>query len=369
MKIFNCILALLLASYAHGQTVPLVVDHTKEIVFGQSGGFTGHFQYYAIAIRDAILACFDHINKAGGIDGKKLRLISLDDESIAQKTKHNIEMLYNKHGVTMFIGVMGTRGILSVLPLIKEKKIAMYFPWGSSDALSDPNLTNIINGSGLLNPQIDKIIDHIINTMKTASIAIFHADDDLSTAATEYAKKELAKVHAEPLAVATYNRFTMNIAKPADALMATDPRTIICIATSMPTVKLINNFFQNGFFGTTFLGIDSTFLVKDILRDQGSSIHYASAVPDPITSNIELAQNYRAQLAQYMKDPDYSILSFAYFTSATIMCHALKNSRKPLNNESIIAYLQSLKNTEIQGFPINFDPTNRYIFGNKVWLI
>ena len=91
----------------------LTVDHKTEIVFGQSGSFTGHFAFYGEAIKSAILACFNAVNDAGGIGGKKLRLVSLDDHGDAELTKKNIGLLYQKHGITQFLGVMGTRGVLS----------------------------------------------------------------------------------------------------------------------------------------------------------------------------------------------------------------------------------------------------------------
>jgi len=150
---------------SNAQTTPIIVDHAQEIVFGQSGSFSGHFKYYGISIRDAILAYFEHVNQNGGIQGKKLRLISLDDAGDSEKTKENIELLYHKHGVTMFFGVMGTRGIISLLPLIKEKKIAMYFPWGGDETLRDPSLTNIINGLGLLEPQVQILAQYVSNTL------------------------------------------------------------------------------------------------------------------------------------------------------------------------------------------------------------
>jgi branched-chain amino acid transport system substrate-binding protein len=353
----------------YAQHPAISVDHSQEIVFGQSAGFTGHFSYYATTIKHAIMTCFEHINKKGGINGKKLRLISLDDQSDADITKQNIEMLYTKHGVTMFIGVMGTRGVLATLPLIQEKKIGMYFPWASSKELRNSSLTNIINGFGLLEPQLDFIIHHLVKELNITNIAIFNADDTLSKNAAEYAKKKIASLSTEQVTSASYNRFTMNISKPCVTLFDIDPRAIISIATSVPTVKLINYFFNKGSFGTMFYGIDSTFLVKDILHTQGSYFHYTSSVPDPLTSDIVIAQEYRANMSFNTADPDYSILSFSYYIAANLICQALEHAHNGISNATIIQYLESLKKTSFKGFPVNFDTTNRYLFGNTVWLI
>jgi len=364
-------LAYLLVSVFAGcsghQSNAITVDHDHEIVFGQSGSFSGHFKYYGITIRDAINAYFDQVNKAGGIRGKKLRLISLDDQGDAEQTKKNIDELYTKYGIDKFIGVMGTRGILLELPLIKSKKIAFFFTWGSDQQLRDQKLNNIINGFGLLNPQVDLLREYVVNTLSFKNIGIFHADDALSVDAANYLVKKLELNGITPT-VARYNRFTMNIESAATNLLKKDPRAVICIGTSMPTVKLINAFFENGFFGTQFLGIDSTFLVPELLRYKGASFKFVSAVPDPLKSSLPIAQEYRAAFSSYLDSTDYSTLSFSYFISTAIVCKALEQTTL-FSNEAIIKEIESFKSTTISGFPIAFDASNRYVFGEKLWLI
>lgn len=346
------------------------LDHNKEIIFGMSGSFSGHFSFYGDSIRNAILACFNSINKTGGIHGKKLRLISLDDHGSAEKTKINVLSMYEKQHIRMFIGVMGTRGILSLLPLIKDKKIALFFPWGNDKKLCDSSLSHIINGFGLMEPQLETIVDHIEQNHSLSQIAIFHADDDLSTHAAKNLTHMLSTRNVQPCAVEHYNRFTMDIFSPANRLINADPRIVICIGTNMPIVKCINRFFECGHFGTRFFGIDSTFLVPDILQQKGAFFHYTSTVPNPITSTIPLAQEYRQNLADYFPQENPSALSFAYYVATTIIVRALQQIHdNQLSPEAIIKNIELMKNYTIKGFSITFDETNRYALGKNVWLI
>jgi ABC-type branched-subunit amino acid transport system substrate-binding protein len=63
----------------------------NEIVFGQSAALSGHLGIYGDFIKNAINASFNRINETGGINGKKLKLISLDDAGDPVQTKHNIK--------------------------------------------------------------------------------------------------------------------------------------------------------------------------------------------------------------------------------------------------------------------------------------
>ncbi len=343
--------------------------NNTEIVFGMSGSLSGHFSFYGNTIKGAIDACFAQANDSGGIQGKKLRLICHDDHGDAQSTQNNIKKLHEKDGIDMFVGVMGTRGILSLLPLIREQKIALFFPWGGDVALKDPNLTHIINGLGWLEPQLEVLSSHLVTTLRFKKVAIFHADDDFSSNAASALAQRLKDAGTTPLHVEQYNRFTMDIHTPAHQLMKVDPKLVICLSTSSPAVKLINYFFERGHFGTQFLGIDSTFLVPEILKNKGASFHFSSSVPNPQTTDIPLAAAYKQALAQFTPDAEPSVLSFAYYISATILVRALKNISGEITKEKIIQAIEAMRTFDLDGFSINFNPNNRHIFGHKTWII
>lgn len=335
--------------------------------FGFSGSLSGHFGSYGTMISRGIQAAFK--GHACTIQKSKVHaeLTCMDDRGDAALTKKNILSMH-KNGIKSFIGVMGSRGVLSVLPLIEKQHIAMFFPWGSDSKFQNPKLTNIINAQGLMNPQIDHLVHTIVEEKKLDNIAIFHADDNFSTAATNYCTEQLTKYGAAPLLVTHYNRYTLDLSKSLTALCSTDPRIIICISSSMPAVKIINLLFRKGFYGCSFYGIDSTFLVPSILATKGAPFSYSSSVPNPADSPIPLAKAYRQDLAQFYPDETPSILSFAYYICGRLILESINNqqSADPL---AILSALELMKDYDFYGFPINFNAKNRYLFGQQTWLL
>jgi len=341
----------------------------SEVVFGMTGSLTGHFGFYGKTIRNAIIACFNRANENSSIHGKKLHLVSMDDYGDSNQTKKNIEEMHERHSIDMFLGVMGTRGILSIFPMIQDKKIAMLFPWGGHEQFRNPQISHIINGFGYMSSQIDAIVAHLREQHSLKHTAIFHADDSFSTQAANDLAKKLKNNGTQTIAIEQYNRFTMNLYPPADRLIATDPRTVICICTSMPAVKLINYFFEKGHYGTRFIGIDSTFLVPSILKTKGAPFTYTSTVPDPTVSSITLAKEYRNDLEKYFPDDEPSILSFAYYVAASIIVRAIQNIDDKITKERIIETIEQMKNEDLKGYFISFDASDRYAFGKQIWII
>ncbi len=346
----------------------IIPPKSNEIVFGQSAFLSGHLGLYGNTIKNGIETYFSFINEKGGVNGKKLRLICLDDQGKPEKSLKNIKKL-QKLGVTMFLGCTGTRSILAALPLIKNGDIAMLFPWAGHEKFRNKNLNNIINGLGFLKPQLEALVQELLNKRQITRIALFHADDNFSTEAAQELTKLLKERNISVLKTAAYNRYTVDIKRTAQELVEVDPKVVVCLGTSIPTVRLINNFFEKGYYGTSFIGIDSTLFVNRILKARGIPFTFTSSVPDPLHSTLPLVKEYRSSIDRYCPTETYNILSLAYYLSAAIIAHAIKDCGNNITQESIIDNIEKMKNTSIGGYKITFDANDRHVFGKDIEII
>lgn len=360
----------LITNHAKFQETPkIVVDHTKEIVFGQSAFLSqGSLQLYGELIRNAINARFKRINKNGGIQKKQLRLVSLDDGGEPNKTAENIELM-RKQKIDMFLGNMGTRSLLEVLPLIQQKQIAVLFPWGGDSELRKSNLTHLVNGLGWIEPQIESLVQYTIKTLRLTKIAIFHDDGNFGIQNKNMLIEELAKYKIKPVTTASYNRFTMDIERPSQKLIQTDPKVVICSATSMPTVKLINNFFEKGHYGTKFVGIDSTMFVGTILQRKGAIFHYASPMPNPLTSDKQIVKEFREDMKEHFPTDPPNVLSLSYYIHAAIVVDALQQIDGPITKEKLLAQIAAMKNYDLGGFLVDFNNNTRHAYPHTISIL
>jgi len=308
------------------QTLTVTGENKKksDIIFGQSAFLSqGSLQLYGEFIQNSINARFNRINKQGGIKGRNLRLVSMDDGGEPDKTEENVFFMKEKN-VDMFFGNMGTRSVFKILPMTEKKDVAVFFPWGGADQLRQPNLSHLVNGLGLIEPQIKALVKHATKTLRLKKIAIFHDDGSFGISNKNMTIEELKKAGIEPKAIASYNRFTMDIDRPAKKLIKADPKIVICLATSMPTVKLINKFLELGHYGTKFIGIDSTMLVGDILKRKGVPFSYASPMPDPKKSKLKIVEEFREDMKKYFPNDPINILSLSYYIHTAIIEDGLK---------------------------------------------
>ena len=366
--IFFLVFMLLCINSVDAEESKIKFDPNKDIVLGQSAFLSGANQLYGKLIRNAINSRFKRANEQKEIEGKTIQLMSLDDRGEPDLTAKNIKKM-REYNIDMFLGNMGTRGVFKVLPQIKNKEIAMLFPWGGSEQLRQSNLTNLVNGLGLISPQITALVQYALTNLRLKKIALFYDDSTFGKENVQKTIVELKKYNVEPIATESYNRFTMDIKTPAFKLIQADPKLVICLCTSMPAVKLVNYFFEEGHYGTKFIGIDSTMFADTILEWKGGDLPFASPVPNPKKSKLQIAKQFRTDIKRYAPQDPINILSFSYYIHASIVIEALKKITGPINKEAVLREIEKMKNYDLGGFVVDFDPQTRHAYKHIISIV
>ena len=101
---------------ASGLTLPLTaMAQTGDIVLGQSAPLSGSFAGQGTAYRDGALLFFNQINASGGINGRKIQLITLDDGYKAETAAENAKKLIEQENVLALFNFMFTRKSLVII--------------------------------------------------------------------------------------------------------------------------------------------------------------------------------------------------------------------------------------------------------------
>ena len=109
--------ALVIAALAHPAPVRAETGVTSDaIVFGQSACFTGPNRNLGLYYRAGILSAFEERNRAGGINGRTLRLLSLDDGYEPEQAAANAERFAAENDVFTVIGGVGTPTAKRIAP-------------------------------------------------------------------------------------------------------------------------------------------------------------------------------------------------------------------------------------------------------------
>jgi ABC-type branched-subunit amino acid transport system substrate-binding protein len=127
------------------QTPPTQARAGKEILLGQSAPLSGRSRQIGLDYRDGALAWFAEVNRRGGIHGRRIRLISLDDNYEPQLTVRNTKQLINQDRVFALFGYVGTPTVKAILPLVEQAHIPLVAPLTGATVLRQPFRPLVIN--------------------------------------------------------------------------------------------------------------------------------------------------------------------------------------------------------------------------------
>ena len=94
---------------------------STSIKLGQSLPLSGPLAELGSEYRDGALAYFNWVNSKGGVHGRNIELVTLDDAYVVEKTMANGRQLIDKEGVLAFFGMFGSANYSALMELVNER--------------------------------------------------------------------------------------------------------------------------------------------------------------------------------------------------------------------------------------------------------
>ena len=191
-----------------------------------------------------ILAGLGRANRSGGVNGRKLRLIALDDGYEPARTALNMRQLIEKEHVLALIGNVGTPTAIVAVPLANEQKTLLFAPFAGGPILrNDPPDRYVINFRAGYAEETAAMIDALIDIggLKPEEIAFFTQKENSGFAMGVTALQRHGLKDPRAILHTVYERNTLAVeGAVADLLTAEKPpRAVMVFATYGACAKFI----------------------------------------------------------------------------------------------------------------------------------
>ena len=148
-----------------------------EIKIGNIAPYTGPFSEYGAEPR-AQAAYFQMINDRGGINGRKIDFVSVDDGSDQRKSLRLAQQLVEQDGALLLFSTFGESGNLAIRAYANEKKVPQLFVQSSSSLFDDPaHFPWTMGFLASYRTEMQAYAKYILRTQPEAKIAVLYADD------------------------------------------------------------------------------------------------------------------------------------------------------------------------------------------------
>ena len=352
------------------------LDPKEAIVLGMSTALSGPAADLGKNMQEGVLAGFERANRRGGVNGRRLKLLTLDDGYEPSRTAPNMRRLIQKEKVLAVIGNVGTPTAIAAIPIANQQKTLMFAPYTGAGVLrKNPPDRFVINYRASYEEETAAMIDALIKIAKLqpTEIAFFTQRDTYGDAGYIGGITALKRHGLEDEHTVMHVRYERNTLAVENALanvlfLRAPPRAVIMVGAYAPCAKFIKLAQEAGldalYLNVSFVG--SAPLAR-ALGEKARSVIVTQVVPHPIESSLPIVKDYRADLKALGSSGTPTFGSLEGYIAARIFTYALKNIKVQPTRESIVEALEGLGDFEIGlNEPLHLSPQEHQA-SHRIW--
>ena len=357
-KVLAASVVAILASAASGEAkeeiyaVPGV--YSDRIVFGQSAALSGPASELGKGMQVGILSAFKEVNDRGGVNGRRLELLSLDDAYEPEAAIVNTQRLIGE-GIFALIGAVGTPTSQSAVPVAEAHDVPYIAPMTGAEYLRDSARRTVINLRASYYQETEEMIERLTIDLGINRIAILYQDDSFGRAGLQGVLLALERRGLSATGTGIFPRNTVAVKTALLDLRTTKPEAVIIIGPYKPTatfIKWARHLGMNSIFMTlSFVGSNA---LANELGDQGSGVLVTQVVPFPPGNTMPASASYRAALKAYDPVAKPGFISFEGYLAGRLAIYVVDHCGKQVDRNCIDTVLRTGNNINLDGFTLRY---------------
>jgi ABC-type branched-subunit amino acid transport system substrate-binding protein len=338
-----CFLAACSTTLAQG--TPGVTE--KEILIGSCSALEGPSHFLGTETVNGAKAYFSMINDAGGVDGRKLRLISYDDSYDPAKTEACFNKLMDQKVFALGFFV-GTPTAVKYVPMAETNKIPLVGLFTGAQTLYVPMRHWVVNVRASYFDETREQIDGLWEKLHYRKIGVIYPEDAFGAAVLEGVKAALKAHGAEPIAVGSYQRQTAQVGGAVDTVKAANPEAVVVVGPSNTVAPILRLSHAKGwkplFLTVSFVGTDE--LISEAAAD-AEGVVITQVVPPYYLTDLKTVALFRRSLSKYIPSAQPNFVSLEGFVDAMVLVEGLKKAGKELTREGLIRGIESIHELDL----------------------
>jgi ABC-type branched-subunit amino acid transport system substrate-binding protein len=328
----------------------------KEIIIGQTAGFTGSLAGIVAELTQGAKLYLDWVNETGGVNGRKITLVSLDDGSVDPKRAgENARQLLAEKSPLAFFLTRATPLTEAVVAVAKETGVPVIAPSTGAMLFHTPVNPLVFNVRAKYQTEVEQAVEYL-NTVGINQIAIIYVNDSFGKDGLEGFNRKMNQLKLKPAAVVVYERTNFELVSQAQEIIKANPQAVVLVATGKSAPDVILRVRKAG-NNAQFIALSNN-SAKSFVKELGPyarGVMVTQVFPNPAKSSAPIAREMR-KLAQGKQGVVLSHTAMEGFAGAKVLVEGLRRAGKTPTRASLIAALDGIRDLDIGGVSITYGP-------------
>ena len=302
------------------------------------------------------LACFKQVNASGGINGRQIEWVVMDDAYNGERAVRNTKRLLSEK-VDVLAGYVGTPTTRAVIEWMEKNKIVVpfFFPLTGARIIKKTVFPGMYAMRPFYSDEINLMVDYFVS-QGYSRFGIFYQDDTFGLSGKTGFIKALNKYDLLSYYEGKYNKKTLEMRQAVKEAIKDKPEVIILVGTAPPAAKFIKEVLEKSEGYAPIFVCLSFILPEELINLVGkqvrAQIYVSQVVPCPGRADFKVVQEYRKAMEKFYPDSKFSFTSLEGYIGAKLLCEVLRRA-EDLSLSSIRQAAESMKNYNV-GLDVSF---------------
>jgi branched-chain amino acid transport system substrate-binding protein len=328
-----------------------------KILIGQSAPLTGSNAEIGKDIRDGAAAYFKRVNEAGGVNGRPIELISLDDKNDRKTAGQNAARLINESNVVALFGFASATLSLDAMPLVKEKHVPFFAPFTGADAIHKQGPFVFVMRASY-EDELNKILEHW-EGLGADRVTVLHYDDEIGNQNYATVARIMAKAGKKAVSVKMQRNATALDPAIVQQIVASDPQVIVVTTLYGPTAQVLKALKQaNHPYNMTALSFVGPSQLAKVAGPDAAGVSVSGVVPPPGKTQLPVVK----ECGDALKKAGVAELNYTNLESciaAKVLVEALRRAGREVTRESLYKSFSSMGQYDAGGYMVQFGASER----------
>ncbi|MCY4130752.1 MAG: ABC transporter substrate-binding protein [Gammaproteobacteria bacterium] len=325
------------------------------VVFGQSAAFGGPAQALGKAMRMGIESAFHEQNLAGGVHGRTLELVTMDDRYEPGFAYANTRDLITREKVFGLIGGVGTPTSRSALSLVESHAVPFLAPFTGAGFLRNSELVSVVNLRASYAQETEYMVERLTQDLGITKVAVMYQNDSYGQSGLSGVLDALARRSLEPVKTWYYERNSSAVKAAVFHIAAANPEAVIMIGAYQPVaraISLLREDIDPVFMAVSFVGGNA--LARE-LGSEASGVFVTQVVPVPEDVDTPIVAEYRAALNAFDANAEPGFVSLEGYMAGRLAIIGLE-SCEDLTRACFLDSLQNSQSINLSGVALQYGP-------------
>ncbi len=326
----------------------------QEVRVGMVNALSGPAAGLGMGMKAGAEAYFARINAAGGVNGRRITLVSLDDGYEPARSAATTQRLIDSENIFALLGYVGTPTSRAAMPLVQRAQVPYLFPFSGATVLRVPVHKWVFNVRASYADETEEMVERLSQDLGVRKVALLMQDDSFGETVKSGLAGALAKRGLQIHGEARILRNSLAVEAAVDALKRQQPEAVFFVGTYKQLAAALKQAKVAGlktrFVTVSFIGTEN-FVAE--AGGAGDGVYITQVMPSPYDSSRALVARYRDD----MGTGAIGYTSLEGYVGAALFAQALGKAGPQPTREGLVTVLTSLQ-ADLGGFKVEFSPTN-----------